>query len=77
MALEGSGEVDAAIRVLDRALESHPYDRELLEALVAFEANRGRIASALEYARRLVEASPGDPAAREILTRLESEAPRR
>jgi hypothetical protein len=55
-----------------RAAEVHPADGEILFALAAFEEKRGRISSAAAYARRLVEAFPGDPGARELLERLES-----
>jgi tetratricopeptide (TPR) repeat protein len=72
VALEGAGDSDAAIRTLMRAAEVHPGAGEILFAIASFEEKRGRISSAAEYARRLLEASPGDPGARELLERLES-----
>ena len=71
VALDGAGDAEGAMRVLETALERHPYDREILYALAAFEAKRGRSRAAAGYARRLVEVSPGDPGARQLLEQLD------
>lgn len=61
-----------AIDVLARALERKPTDRDLLVALATANRDRGAFTRAREYARRLVEASPGDPGARRLLEEIES-----
>ena len=53
VALDSSGQPDRAIDVLAKAHEAHPADRDILQALVAFEAKAGKTAAAEEYGRQL------------------------
>jgi len=61
-----------ALGVFERALERRPTDRELLIALATVNRDLGELMRALEYARRLVEASPGDPGAAQFLAELQA-----
>jgi Tfp pilus assembly protein PilF len=53
VALHSTGKPAAAIAQLEKALRAHPYDRNILEALVSFHAQRGERAAAQRYAVRL------------------------
>jgi Flp pilus assembly protein TadD len=64
LALNKTGESSLAIRVLTSTLARHPHNRDLLFALAAFERDAGRLSTAREYAKRLVESHPADPEAR-------------
>jgi hypothetical protein len=46
--------------VLKEALKSHPNDRGILSALVAFNRANGDAAAALTYAERLAVITPDD-----------------
>lgn len=70
VALHSTGQVERALAVLERAYRRHPRDRDLLVALATFHAEAGRREAARRYARRLVEAFPKDPGARELMRRL-------
>jgi Flp pilus assembly protein TadD len=71
-ALHSVGETDRALAVLGRAHERHPGNRELLIALATMSRDNGSLSAAVEYARKLLELSPQDPAARQFLTQLEA-----
>ena len=70
VALLSSDRSREALAVFERALAQRPGDRELLIALASVHRDLGEIDRAREYARRLVEASPGDPGARQLLEEL-------
>lgn len=70
IALWSQGSQADGVRVLSDALASHPFDAELLRAMVSYLDELGRADEAREYARRLVEVRPEDPEARELLGRL-------
>lgn len=55
VALHSAGRPEEAVAVFEQALDRHPGDREILEALVVFHRERGDPATAEKYARRLVE----------------------
>jgi tetratricopeptide (TPR) repeat protein/nitrate/TMAO reductase-like tetraheme cytochrome c subunit len=71
VALDGEGERARALEVLAETNERHPFDRDVLFALAAFHREAGAREKAREYARKLVEAAPGDPAAIQLLRELE------
>jgi predicted CXXCH cytochrome family protein len=60
VALNSGGRRDGAITVLQRALERHPRNREILLALVSFTRTAGDATAALGYAEQLAAISPGD-----------------
>jgi Flp pilus assembly protein TadD len=77
VALLSTGKADAALAVFESALAKRPADRELLVALATTNRDLGRLERARTYARRLVEAAPGDPRARQLLDELEGAISRR
>jgi len=57
VALHSSGDTAAAIATLETALETHPDDRDILQALASFYAERGDAEEARNYVKRLQELS--------------------
>ena len=57
-------------------LARHPYDRDTLSALIAYSREQRDPRQALGYARRLAELEPANPEVRQLVERLEAEAPR-
>lgn len=70
VALDSNGERDRALATLTAAAARHPADPELLSALATISRDAGQREAAREYARRLVQAVPGDPGARRLLDEL-------
>jgi predicted CXXCH cytochrome family protein len=52
-ALGGLGNRNDAVRVLEGTLERHPYDRDALSAMIAFQRQAGQSSAALVYQARL------------------------
>ena len=61
IALHDSGKPADAARVLEAGLARHPYDREILLALVSYERDAGQFAKAAKRAELLVQLEPGNP----------------
>ena len=59
--------MDAAIAVLEAALERHPANREMLMALTTISLEAGRRDEALRYIAELVQAYPNDPEITQLL----------
>jgi tetratricopeptide (TPR) repeat protein len=74
--LSGTGQPKQAIEALERVLARHPYDRDTLSALVAYAREQSRPRQALTYARRLAGIEPANVEMRQLIERLEAEAPR-
>jgi Flp pilus assembly protein TadD len=74
VALNSGGHPDGAIAVLLQAHQRRPADRQVLEALIAFERDRGNFPAAISYAQQLVELAPDDPSAKSILAQLQQGA---
>ncbi len=70
IALNELGDVRGAIKVLETAHRHFADNREIVMALVEYSARAGDRAAAVRWARTLVEISPGDPQAQELLHRL-------
>ncbi len=70
IALHDSGDVRGAIGVLERAESTHPGSADVLVALAQYSTEAGDRAAALRWAKRLAAAT-GDPAARQMVERLE------
>ena len=71
VALHEAGEVQQGLQVLTEAQRRHPADRDILAALVQYHQQAGDRQAAIAWARKLVEASPGDVQARRLLESLE------
>ena len=71
VALHETGDTRRALDVLKRAHERHPADREILVALVEYEAQAGNRNAAIAWARKLVAVSSGDAQAQRMLQALE------
>ncbi len=69
--LHSAGRADEAIAVLQAAQKHSPGSRGLLVALVTIHRERGSLREARAWARKLVEAAPGDPSARALAASLE------
>ena len=75
VALQSSGQVNQAIGILQRAHQGRPADRQILNALIAFERDNGNILAAKVYAQELVQLVPDDPTARATLAQLQGQSP--
>jgi tetratricopeptide (TPR) repeat protein len=69
--LHSTGKVSEALAMLRSADARHPYDIEILSALVSMNRDEGRAKAALPYARKLAEVLPGDPDVKRLLGELE------
>jgi Tfp pilus assembly protein PilF len=70
VALQSSGQIDRALKVLEQAHRNRPADREVLVAMISFERQKGDLRSAVVYARQLIQLSPSDPQAKSLLAEL-------
>jgi tetratricopeptide (TPR) repeat protein len=68
--LLSAGQPEQALAVFGSALARRPGDRDLLAALATTNRDLGRLDRALEYAHRLLEASPGNRDAQQLLNQL-------
>jgi tetratricopeptide (TPR) repeat protein len=71
IALHSLGRVDEALAALREGQKRSPAARALLVALVTINRERGATKEAREWARRLAEAAPFDPAAKRLARELE------
>jgi Flp pilus assembly protein TadD len=72
VALHETGGAKQATEVLARVLARHPYDRDTLAALIAYEQEQGHPTQALAHARRLAEVDPANAEVRQLIERLEA-----
>ncbi len=70
VALHSAGKVPAAVAVLEKAHQRFPAHRDVLQALIAFERDRGNRAAAQRWAQQLLALAPDDPQARQIAESL-------
>ncbi len=73
--LHSAGRAEEALAVLRTAQARSPGARGLLVALVTIQRERGALREARTWARKLVEAAPGDPSARALAASLEPAEP--
>ena len=66
VALDGVGRTPAAIAVLEGAQHRAPRNRDLLVALVRYQAKQGDTAAARDWLDALRAAAPGDPALQQL-----------
>jgi tetratricopeptide (TPR) repeat protein len=71
VALHDAGDRARSLALLLEARQRHPWDRDVLQAVVSFAAEAGRRDVALEAARRLVQLAPADQDLRRQLQSLE------
>lgn len=74
VALQGHRDLEKSLRVLREANARHPYDEDILIALVTTHRDLGNVDEALPYARRLAELNPSDPSLRQLVSQLEARA---
>ncbi len=67
-----SGKPDLVEATLARSLEHSPDDTGLLRKMAEFYVMTGRLAQAEGYARRLAAVSPGDPAVKDLLRKIQA-----
>jgi Flp pilus assembly protein TadD len=72
VALHDTGDAQQAIQVLEKAHDRAPAAREVLLALIQYQAEQGDRAAAAARARELVDSS-GDESARRVLQQLEQQ----
>ena len=77
VALHDTGDRLAALRTLDAAVAHHPYDRDLLMALVTYRQEAGDRSAALTHARVLRELEPENPQVKRLVQSLEAAPPGR
>lgn len=70
LALRTRGDLGGATEVLRRANRRNPTSLEILAALVDISRQAGDLEAALQYAERIVELIPRDPAARRTVQEL-------
>ena len=68
--LHSTGKRGEALAVLRSADARHPYDLDILGALISMNREAGNARAALPYARKLVEVLPGDPNVRRLVDEL-------
>jgi Flp pilus assembly protein TadD len=73
VALHSAHQSTRALQVLTQAHARHPGEPEILVGLATISRERGQLASAIGYARKLVEIVPYDQGARQLLTELEAQ----
>ena len=76
VALNDSGDAKGALKELERALEHHPNDRDLLSGLAMYAAKAGQRDPALGYAKRLIALDPENPEYAQLAARIEGRAAR-
>jgi Flp pilus assembly protein TadD len=73
VALHSVHQSTRALEVLTQAHARHPGEPEILVGLATISRERGQIASAVGYARKLVALIPYDQGARQLLAELEAQ----
>jgi predicted CXXCH cytochrome family protein len=71
IALYSSGQRGAALTALRTLDQRHPYDLEILAALISMNREAGDAKAALPYARKVAEILPDDPGVKRLLGELE------
>jgi predicted CXXCH cytochrome family protein len=69
--LHSAGKHDAALAALRAADARHPFDLDILGALVSMNREAGNVKAALPYARKIAEVLPDDPGVKRLLAELE------
>jgi Flp pilus assembly protein TadD len=75
IALHDTGNVTSAIAALRGSLSGHPYDQDILTALLNYEMERQDYKSAIQRAETLLRLQPGNQALRQLLEQLRQRSP--
>ncbi len=75
VALHSAGRTNEAISILEHSLAEHASDRDTLLALVVFNRDEGRFASAMDYAERLAKIVPADTEVAQVVQELKARMP--
>ena len=70
--LNSAGKRNEALTVLKATDTRHPYDLDVMSALISINREAGNSKEALIYARKAAEALPDDPKVRRLVTELEN-----
>ena len=70
VALNGAGQTNEAMGVLEDEIRKHPYDPDALAALAGFYRDAGNPRQALAYADRLAQLEPGNQQVQQLLAQL-------
>jgi Flp pilus assembly protein TadD len=70
LALQKIGNTRKASTVLIAAHDRHPNNRDILFTLAILSRDRGDVATAAQYAKAMLELSPDDPGAQQLLESL-------
>ncbi|MBY0226029.1 MAG: tetratricopeptide repeat protein [Hyphomicrobium sp.] len=70
VALHDTGKIAEATATLKNALARHPYDRDLLLAMITYDIEAGLITSGLERAELLAQLEPTNPQVTQLLASL-------
>ncbi len=73
VALNSMGRPVEGIKVLEKTHQRHPYNRDILLALVTINRDHGALDSAIRYAEKLVAVAPRSRAGQELLQQLQSQ----
>lgn len=76
IALSDAGLLNRAIEELERVLKLHPYDVDSLAGAADAYERSGQPELALTYARRLLEVTPDDARAKDLIQRIRNEIKR-
>ena len=71
VALNSTGKRNEALALLKATDARHPYDLDVLSALISINREAGNAKAALVYARKAAEALPNDPEVNRLVTELE------
>jgi tetratricopeptide (TPR) repeat protein len=69
--LHSAGKRGEALSALRSAEARHPYDLEILSALVSIIREMGKPRDALPYARKIAEVLPDEPGVKQLIAELE------
>ena len=69
--LNSAGKRTEVLAVLRAADQRHPYNLEILSALISVHREASNIRDALAYARKLAEVLPEDPGVKRLLSELD------
>ena len=75
IALDGVGRTEEALPVLETAQGRDPANRDLLVALIQYNAKLGRRDAAARWLERLAAAAPGDPSVEQLRSLIDQSAP--
>ena len=73
VALQADGQLSLALETLQKVHDRHPYDRDILIALVSYSQQAGDTAAARRYAQQLVNIDPAFGSVEQLLQQIKSQ----